>query len=88
MTGRLVTLVVVVAAVGLIAAAAGVSGRTHGPTPTTAEPGSKDCSKVVDCQARCQCEYDQCATPCGVYDTECVNTCIQSWHACKDDCKR
>jgi len=83
----LVTLILVLSAVGAMSAAANISGRAHGPTSTTEEPGGKDCSKVKDCQARCQCEYDQCASPCGVYDTVCVNSCIKSWHTCKDACK-
>jgi hypothetical protein len=83
----LVRLILVLSAVGLMSAAADISGPAHRPTPTSAESGSKDCSKVKDCEARCQCEYDQCATPCGVYDTECVKSCIKSWHTCKDACK-
>jgi hypothetical protein len=82
-----VRLILILSAVVLISAAAGFGGPAHGPTPTRTEPGSKDCSKVQDCKARCQCEYDQCATPCGVYDTECVKACIKSWHTCTDACR-
>ena len=84
---RVITLIVVLSAAGLISGAAGLSDRPHGFIPTTAEPGSKDCSKVEDCRTRCQCEYDQCASPCGVYETECVSACIKSANTCKEACK-
>jgi hypothetical protein len=83
----LVVLILVLSAAGLMSGLAGVSGRAHRPAVTAAEPGSKDCSKVKDCKGRCQCEYDQCASPCGVYETECVKACIKSLNTCKDACK-
>jgi hypothetical protein len=83
----LIVPILALSAIGLISAFAGVPGRAHRPAVTAAEPGSKDCSKVKDCKERCQCEYDQCARPCGVYETECVKACIKTLNTCKDACK-
>jgi hypothetical protein len=66
----LIVPILALSAIVLMSGFAGVSGGAHGPAVTAAEPGSKDCSKVKDCKGRCQCEYDQCASPCGVYETE------------------
>jgi hypothetical protein len=86
-----IALYVAMSAVGLMSGSTAIPGHSHGTTATSpvtaAEPGSKDCSKIKDCEPRCQCEYDQCAAPCGVYERECVKACIKALNTCKDACK-